>query len=48
MPRKAPLTDMLLRNAKAKDKAYKLSDGGGLFRKIMFSILPTTLNPWHE
>jgi len=34
MPRKAPLTDMLLRNARPKDKAYKLSDGGGLFLQV--------------
>jgi integrase len=32
MPKLAtPLTDPALRNAKAKDKPYKLSDGGGLF-----------------
>lgn len=26
-----PLTDLAIKNAKPKDKAYKLSDGGGLF-----------------
>jgi integrase len=26
-----PLTDLAIRNAKPRDKAYKLSDGGGLF-----------------
>ena len=25
------LTDLAIRNAKPKDRAYKLSDGGGLF-----------------
>lgn len=35
MPKLAtPLTDPALRNAKAKDKPYKLSDGGGLFLLI--------------
>ena len=26
-----PLTDSICRNAKAKDKQYKLADGGGLY-----------------
>lgn len=30
-----PLTDIHIRNAKAKDKPYKLSDGGGLYVEIM-------------
>ncbi|MET3130282.1 integrase [Oxalobacteraceae bacterium GrIS 1.11] len=30
-----PLTDIQIRNAKPKDKPYKLSDGGGLYVEIM-------------
>ncbi len=29
-----PLTDKTIKNAKAKEKKYKLSDGGGLFLQI--------------
>jgi len=31
----APLTDIQVRNAKPKDKPYKLADGGGLYIEIM-------------
>lgn len=31
----APLTDVQIRNAKPKDKPYKLADGGGLYVEIM-------------
>jgi integrase len=30
-----PLTDIQLRNAKSKDKPYKLTDGGGLYLEVM-------------
>ncbi|WP_371765210.1 tyrosine-type recombinase/integrase [Massilia sp.] len=42
MARSAPLTEMQVRNAKRKDKAYKLYDGGGLF----LHILPTGSRIW--
>jgi len=29
-----PLTDKKIQNTKAKEKKYKLSDGGGLFLEI--------------
>jgi len=29
-----PLTDKKIQNSKAKEKKYKLSDGGGLFLEI--------------
>ena len=32
-----PLTDTTIRTAKPKDKAYKLSDGGGLYIEIATS-----------
>lgn len=32
-----PLTDILLRNAKPKEKAYKLADSGGLYIEIATS-----------
>lgn len=36
MPRTAkPLTDATIRNAKSKDKVYKLADGGGLYLEVM-------------
>ena len=31
----SPLSDIQLRNAKPAEKAYKLSDGGGLYVEIM-------------
>lgn len=34
MATSAPLTEMQVRNAKPKDKAYKLFDGGGLFLHV--------------
>lgn len=35
MPRLvSPLTDMQVKNAKPKDKAYKLADGGGLYLEV--------------
>jgi len=35
MPRKAtPLTDMECRNAKPREKLYKMSDGGGLYLEV--------------
>lgn len=37
-----PLTDTQLRNAKPKDKPYKLSDGGGLYLEVM----PTGSKLW--
>lgn len=37
-----PLTDTQLRNAKARDKAYKLADGGGLYLEVM----PTGAKLW--
>jgi hypothetical protein len=30
-----PLSDIQLRNAKPKDKSYKLADGGGLYLEVM-------------
>ena len=43
MPRKAtPLTDSALKVAKAKDKAYKLTDGQGLYLEVM----PTGSKLW--
>jgi integrase len=38
----APLTDIQVRNAKPKDKPYKLADGGGLYLEIM----PTGSKLW--
>jgi len=36
MPKLAtPLTDVQVRNAKPKDKPYKLSDGGGMYLEVM-------------
>ena len=36
MPRQVqPLTQLQVRNAKAKDKPYKLADGGGLYLEVM-------------
>lgn len=36
MPRTVgPLTDTKIRNAKPRDKAYKVFDGGGLYIEIM-------------
>jgi len=29
-----PLTDIAIRNAKPRDKAYKLADGGGLYLAV--------------
>jgi integrase len=40
-----PLTDPALRNAKAKDKPYKLSDGGGLFLLVK-SVDKETVKYW--
>lgn len=37
-----PLTDAQVKNAKAKDKPYKLSDGGGLYLEVM----PTGSKLW--
>ena len=37
-----PLTDVQVRNAKPKEKAYKLSDGSDLYLKIM----PTGSKLW--
>lgn len=37
-----PLTDAQVKNAKLKDKAYKLSDGGGLYLEVM----PTGSKLW--
>jgi len=35
MPKKAaPLTDIQVKNAKPKDKAYKLADGGGMYLEV--------------
>ena len=43
MPRStAPLTDIQVKNAKPKDKPYKLADGGGLYIEIM----PTGSKLW--
>jgi integrase len=43
MPRTTrPLTEIEVRNAKPKDKAYKLTDGGGLF----LEVLPTGGKSW--
>ena len=41
-----PLTDPALRNAKAKDKPYKLSDGGGLYLLVK-SVDKETVKYWH-
>ena len=30
-----PLTDVQVKNAKPRDKAYKLFDGGGLYLEVM-------------
>ncbi len=38
----APLTDIQVRNAKPKDKPYKLADGGGLYVEVM----PTGSKLW--
>jgi len=38
----APLTDMQVKNAKPKDKPYKLADGGGLYLEVM----PTGSKLW--
>jgi hypothetical protein len=36
MPKQVqPLTQLQVRNAKAKDKPYKLADGGGLYLEVM-------------
>eukprot|EP01034_Spumella_vulgaris_P034081 gene34081-42026_t len=36
MPRTViPLTDTQVKNAKPKDKPYKLADGGGLYLEVM-------------
>lgn len=36
MPKRVePQSDMKLRNAKPKEKPYKLADGGGLFLEVM-------------
>ena len=35
-----PLTDIQIRNAKPKDKPYKLADGGGLYVEVMMSLIP--------
>jgi integrase len=36
MPKLAmPLTDLQVRNAKPRDKAYKLADGGGMYLEVM-------------
>ncbi len=36
MPKLAkPLTDILVKNAKPKEKSYKLADGGGLYLEVM-------------
>ncbi|MDP3785871.1 MAG: Arm DNA-binding domain-containing protein [Undibacterium sp.] len=40
-----PLTDPALRNAKAKEKPYKLSDGGGLYLLISKVLIPKRDNP---
>ncbi|MDR3480563.1 MAG: integrase arm-type DNA-binding domain-containing protein [Burkholderiaceae bacterium] len=37
-----PLTDTQIKNAKAKEKAYKLADGGGLYLEVM----PTGSKLW--
>ena len=37
-----PLTDVAVKNAKPQDKAFKLSDGGGLF----LEVLPTGGKSW--
>ncbi|WP_377701208.1 Arm DNA-binding domain-containing protein [Pseudoduganella sp. UC29_71] len=37
-----PLTDVQIRNAKPKEKPYKLSDGGGLYLEVM----PTGAKLW--
>ncbi|MFC5462588.1 tyrosine-type recombinase/integrase [Massilia niabensis] len=42
MAASAPLTEMQVRNAKRKDKAYKLYDGGGLY----LHVLPTGSRIW--
>lgn len=43
MPRLvSPLTDMQVKNAKPKDKPYKLADGGGLYLEVM----PTGSKLW--
>jgi integrase len=38
----APLTDVQVKNAKPKDKPYKLTDGGGLYLEVM----PTGAKLW--
>src|SRR5712664_3345516 len=36
MPKLAiPLTDVQVKNAKARDKPYKFSDGGGMYLEVM-------------
>ena len=36
MPKKAtPLTDIQVKSAKPKEKAYKLADGGGMYLEVM-------------
>ena len=43
MPKKAtPLTDIQVKNAKPKEKAYKLADGGGMYLEVM----PTGTKHW--
>ncbi|MDY7579446.1 integrase arm-type DNA-binding domain-containing protein [Herbaspirillum sp. RTI4] len=43
MPKKiAPLTDIQVKNAKPKDKPYKLADGGGLY----LEVIPTGGKLW--
>lgn len=37
-----PLTDVQIKNAKSKEKAFKLSDGGGLY----LEVLPTGGKSW--
>jgi hypothetical protein len=38
----APLTDIQIRNAKPRDKSYKLSDGAGMYLEVM----PTGAKLW--
>ena len=37
-----PLTDTQVKNAKPKDKPYKLADGGGMYIEVM----PTGFKLW--
>ena len=36
-----PLTDIQVRNAKPKDKAYKLADGAGMYLLVILMLLST-------